>query len=66
MADQTADPTIRCCVIDEAECPQPAAFEVRWGTMPDDYTHACEKHLGASIGVHAGQTEPDHYRVYVL
>ena len=40
-----------------------AEFEITWGNGPDDFTDACEDHVGALIGHHLDQRPPDHYVV---
>ena len=53
----------RCC---NTTCGKPADFRIEWGEVanPDNYTYACEAHLGALLGHHPDQPPPDHYRVY--
>ena len=41
------DDTLMCCHI---ECTEPADYEIVSGPAPDDYTHACVKHVGDLLG----------------
>lgn len=52
----------KCCHLN---CTTAADFRIEWGAVanPDNYTYACEAHVGALIGHHPGEPQPDHYRV---
>jgi hypothetical protein len=56
--------TVKCCY---RECSAPAGFRIEWGEVanPDNYTEACEGHVGALLGHHQDQATPSHYRVYL-
>ena len=42
-------PVAREAVCCEPDCLQPANWELRDGTGPDDYTHACDGHIGSLL-----------------
>lgn len=52
-----------CCAIN---CGALADYRIEWGQVanPDNYTLACEAHVGSLLGHHPDQPQPDHYRVY--
>lgn len=53
-----------CCHID---CDKEAEFEIQWNPpTPDNYTQACEGHVGALLAHRPSEPAPDHYRVYSL
>lgn len=56
---------MRCCNVD---CPSIAEYRIEWGEVanPDNYTEACEAHVGMLLGHHLHQPPPDHYRVYPI
>lgn len=56
---------MKCCQID---CPVTAEYRIEWGQVanPDNYTEACEGHVGALLGHHPHQPAPEHYRVYPI
>jgi hypothetical protein len=53
-----------CCL---PNCFQPATYRITWGEIanPDNFTHACEAHVGAMLGHHPGQVV-DGYRVTLI
>ncbi len=53
----------KCCAV---ECNSSAEFRIEWANGPDDYTESCELHVGPLLGVHPGQAQPTHYRVYPI
>lgn len=56
---------MKCCQID---CPVTAEYRIEWGQVanPDNYTEACEGHVGALLGHRPEEPAPDHYRVYPI
>jgi hypothetical protein len=56
---------MKCCQID---CSKLATYRIEWGEVanPDNYTEACEAHVGSLLGHHPYQPAPDHYRVYPI
>lgn len=52
-----------CC---QPDCGQPAEFRIEWNAGPDNYTEACEAHVGALLGHRPDEPAPDCYRVYPL
>lgn len=46
-----------CCQIG---CEEKAEWNIVWGNSPDDYTHACTKHVGELL------TEASEHRIYPL
>jgi len=52
-----------CC---QPDCGEPAEFRIEWNAGPDNYTEACEVHVGALLGHRPNEVAPDHYRVYPI
>lgn len=53
-----------CCHID---CGNTAEFRIEWDPpTADNFTDACEAHVGALLGHRPDQPVPNHYRVYPI